>query len=213
LGSAICYSAIIVGFATVVLYLAGAILTSVTQRDNSQLNGVCSMQPNVLSFGNETDSSIHYINYLRYTGISVLAVIVGVSVSCFVCCGLCLGFPRPVKIAAAICIIPAAIFLAFYVAWLAMGTYLLARMDHQYIIATTICRNILVYIIFLYIYLIFIIGFGIIVAIWKINRIAKGGKKAAYTRPTKSAKSSESGGVMGKVGGKMGAAKLAATMI
>ena len=93
--------------------------------------------------------------------------------SCCVCCGLCCSFPKKVKIAACITAIPVLLFFSVYVAWIALGTYLVALMDGD-LRNKKVCRNVTAYIAFLYLYLFCLSVFGLIVLIWKLHREIKG---------------------------------------
>ena len=105
--------------------------------------------------------------------------------SCCICCGFFCNLPKAAKIAAAIAIIPASLLIALYLGWLAFGTYLIAAMDNNRR-KKLICRNIITYMIVLYIYLVCLIVFAIIIAIWKIHGSYKdrkgGGRSSSVTR-------------------------------
>ena len=116
---------------------------------------------------------------MQYTGIVVICAIMGLLCCCGVSCGLCCKCPRAVKIVAAVTIIPASLCLLLYFIWLALGTYLIVLTNSD-AYSASICRNTLVYLIFLYIYLICGVVFWIIVCLWKINsvRSSKSSKKS-----------------------------------
>lgn len=93
--------------------------------------------------------------------------------SCCVCCGCCCSFPKKIKIAACVLAIPVSILLSAYIAWLAFGTYLVVVMNSNRR-NKVVCRNIIVYVVIMYIYLGCLIIFGLIVCLWKIHREIKG---------------------------------------
>ena len=80
-------------------------------------------------------------------------------------------------------------------------------MDSDRIWNTLVCRHIVIYIIFMYITLLILIGYFIIILIWKLHDVCKE-DKSSYTKVAKSAKSSDSGGVVGNVGALSTGAKL-----
>ena len=110
------------------------------------------------------------LSLMQYTGIVVIVAMMGLMCCCCISCGLCLSCPRMVKIVAAITIIPASLCILFYFVWLALGTFLIAMTGSDAYSKST-CRNILVYLIFLYLYLICAVVFWIIVGLWRINSL------------------------------------------
>lgn len=95
---------------------------------------------------------------------------------CCVTCGLLCGFPRQVKLVAFICFIPTVILFLLYFAWLAVGTFLLTKMEGpRYVNA--VCRNILIFMIALWFYFLCLCVFAIILVIWKLCSLKKGEDK------------------------------------
>ena len=131
--------------------------------------------------------------------------------SCCVCCGCFFDFPRQVKIVAGVILIPVIVLMVLYGAWLAIGTVLLYDMNSD-LARKKICRNVIVYLVVLYIYMILLIGFGIIVCIWKCYNVHKSGKSASFTKATKS-RVPEGAGGGGGLAGKVGGAKIAMAMM
>ena len=116
-----------------------------------------------------------------------------------------------VKIAAGITIIPVVVLMLLYGAWLAIGTVLFSDMNSN-LSSKKVCRNIIVYVILLYIYMLLLIGFGVIVFIWKCYDVSTSKKTAAFTKTTKSRVpdgAAGGGGLVGKAGG----AKLAMAVL
>ncbi|XP_003387080.2 PREDICTED: uncharacterized protein LOC100632496 [Amphimedon queenslandica] len=202
LGSAVCYSAIIITVATLILYLAGAGLSSAAEPEKGQPDGFCS---------EDTSLKISYDNYLKYTGVIVLLLVIAVIMSCCVCCGCFCELPKAVKIAAGITIIPVAVLMLLYGGWLVIGTVLFHDMSSD-LSSKKVCRNVIVYVILLYIYLFLLIGFGTIVFIWKCYNVSTSKKTAAFTKTTKSRVPEGAGGGGGLVG-KVGGAKMAMAVL
>ena len=101
--------------------------------------------------------------------------------------------------------------MLLYGAWLAIGTVLLYDMNSS-LARKKICRNVIVYLVVLYIYMILLIGFGVIVSIWKCYNVHKSGKSVSFTKATKSRVPEGAGGGGGLVG-KVGGAKMAMAMM
>ena len=121
------------------------------------------------------------ISSLQITGVIVFLLVIAVMMSCCICCGFFCNLPKAAKIVAAIAIIPASLLIGLYIGWLAFGTYLIAVMDEDRR-KMLICRNIITYMILLYFYLLCLIGFAIIIAIWKIHgyyKDRKGGRSSS----------------------------------
>lgn len=134
--------------------------------------------------------------------------------SCCVFCGLSYNFPKIVKIIAAITIIPVSLLIILFLSWLALGTFLSTVMDSHARLTNLLCRNIVVYLIILYLYLFCLIGFGVVVAVWKIHGCYKDKKSGgvSYTKVTKSRIPEGAGGDGGLVG-KAGGMKMAMAVI
>lgn len=127
------------------------------------------------------------------------------------CCGCFCNLPKAVKIAAGITIIPIVVLMLLYGGWLVIGTVLFNDMNSN-LSSKKVCRNIIVYVILLYIYLLLLVGFGIIVFIWKCYDVSTSKKTAAFTKTTKS-RVPEGGGGGGGLVGKVGGAKMAMAVL
>lgn len=96
-------------------------------------------------------------------------VMVPVSLIC--CCSmlaLCCGnFSKVVKICGIIGFIITCLGITVYAAWLAMGTYFVIRVHS----GDEICRNTIVYVVILYIYLIVLLLVGVVMMCWKCKEI------------------------------------------
>lgn len=96
-------------------------------------------------------------------------VFVMIFISCIFCCStltLCCGnFPKPITILGIIGIIITILGLSVYAAWVAMGTFFVIKIHS----ADAVCRNTLVYVILLYVYLAVFVLLATILSCWKCN--------------------------------------------
>ena len=81
-----------------------------------------------------------------------------------VCCG---DFPRVIKIVGIIGLIITALGLLVYSGWVAMGTYFVIKVHS----ADTICRNTIIYVVVLYVYLAVILLVGVVIMCWKCHQL------------------------------------------
>lgn len=118
----------------------------------------------------------NYFNYDNYITIrpilflhpqsSGIFVIIMIVASCLCCCsGSCLcssRMPRGCRICGGVGLFLGALATAVFVAWVALGTYLVLRVRG----ADTICRNTIAYLSLLYLYLVVLVIVGVIIVIW-----------------------------------------------
>ena len=104
------------------------------------------------------------------SGIIVLVMLFS---SCLCCCSifsLCCGdFPKAVKIIGALLFIVVCLALSIYVGWIAVGTYFAIEIRS----ADAVCRNMIIYLVLLYIYLVILALVGVILVVWKCNDVKK----------------------------------------
>ena len=125
--------------------------------------------------------------------------LVGVCMSCCVCCGCFCGVSNKLKIAAGILLIPTALLIGLYLAWMGLGTYLVVVMDSN-LRSKSVCRNIMGYLIMLYIYLLCLIIFMLIIFLWQCWSVVKGKSGPTFSNSTASSSrnaQSTGGGLVG----------------
>ena len=109
-----------------------------------------------------------FLHTPQTSGIIVLVMLFS---SCLCCCSvfsLCCGdFPKAVKIIGAILFIIVCLALSIYIGWIAIGTYFAIEIRS----ADTVCRNMIVYLCLLYIYLVVLALVGIVLVVWKCHDI------------------------------------------
>ena len=114
--------------------------------------------------------------YLQTSGIIVLVMLFS---SCLCCCSvfsLCCGdFPKAVKIIGAVLFIIVCLALSIYIGWVALGTYFAISIRS----ADTVCRNMIVYLCLLYIYLVVLALVGIVLVVWKCHDIRTKSKSSS----------------------------------
>ena len=102
------------------------------------------------------------------SGIIVLVMLFS---SCLCCCSifsLCCGdFPKAVKIVGTILFILVCLALSVYIGWVALGTYFAIEIRS----ADTVCRNMIIYLCLLYIYLVVLALVGVTLVVWKCHDV------------------------------------------
>ena len=63
--------------------------------------------------------------------------------------------------------VPAGFLLAIYLAWMSLGMLLISQMDYA-LMGRVLCRNIIIYMMFLLLYLILLVIFAVTVLIWRV---------------------------------------------
>ena len=98
------------------------------------------------------------------TGIIVIIMLVA---SCLCCCSYIAlfspGCPKLMKKCGCVILIIAFIFVSIYIAWVALGTYFVILIDGT----EAICRNTIMYLVLLYVYLIVLVIAFAIFLVWK----------------------------------------------
>ena len=113
---------------------------------------------------------------LQTSGIIVLVMLFS---SCLCCCSvfsLCCGdFPKAVKIIGVVLFIIVCLALSVYIGWVALGTYFATEIRS----ADTVCRNTIIYLCLLYIYLVVLALVGIVLVVWKCHDLRTKSKSSA----------------------------------
>ena len=88
------------------------------------------------------------------------------------CCvsyiGLCCGLPSWAKILGAIGITIVIITFTVYTIWIAGGVYLILTFD-KLALLTNVCRNVLVYTVFLGVYFVTVVVVAVVWCVWKVR--------------------------------------------
>lgn len=100
------------------------------------------------------------------------------------CCGF--DFSRKIKIVGVVGFTFLAIGLILYILWLALGSYLIGLFGVRALFAT-LCRKIVAYVIFMYIYLLFFLVAMLAAILWSIfgsrDDKSKKGRDSAKSKP------------------------------
>lgn len=70
--------------------------------------------------------------------------------------------------------------LAVYLGWVAVGTYFVLKL-HSW---NALCRNTVIYVVLLYVYLVILLVVGVVICAWSMRRAAAGTSKKKRTGKT-----------------------------
>ena len=105
---------------------------------------------------------------LQNTGIIVTLTIFSSCVCCISYIGLCCGLPSWAKILGAIGITIVIITFTVYTIWMAGGVYLILTFD-KLALFTSVCRNVLVYTVFLGVYFVTVVVVAVVWCVWRVG--------------------------------------------
>ena len=124
---------------------------------------------------------------LQTSGIIVLVMLFSSCLCCCSVCSLCCGdFPKAIKIFGVVLFILVCLALSVYIGWIALGTYFAIEIRS----ASSVCRNVIVYLCLLYIYLIVLALVGIVLVVWKCHDLRTKSNTPASHRVSKSGRGS-----------------------
>lgn len=102
-----------------------------------------------------------------------------------VCCvsyvGLCCELPSWAKILGAIGIAIVAIIFSIFLSWLAGGVYLVANFD-KVALLTDVCRNVMIYVVLLVVYLVTVCVVGMVWCVWRARDLQRRGRTTTRQR-------------------------------
>lgn len=180
----ICWAMVALVLATTILWLGGAFLVGPAKSNTASTACGINMTIPVLNKN-------PYVFYLGTTGIIVTIMIIA---SCLCCCSfaaLCSsGCPKIMRICGCVGFIITLIAVSLYTGWVALGTYFVIKIHG----GESICRNTIMYLVLLYVYLVVLTIASCVVSVWKCNDLRKdAGTHSGTMRKTRTLKKKASG--------------------
>ena len=102
------------------------------------------------------------------TGIIVTLTIFSSCVCCVSYVGLCCGLPSWAKILGTIGVAIVVITFSIFIAWLGGGVYLVIKFN-KVALFSSVCRNLLVYVVLLFVYVVTVCLVGVVWCVWRVR--------------------------------------------